>query len=791
MFFFLYFIGLGVLSMPMGFAYVVKQERTAKAKHLLHVMGLRPLGFWVGTFFANWTLLITGMLLNFVCVVGFNQGLLTGAALTVLALALFCCSFSMLPFAYVMTFAFKTVEGMAQWMQLIVQMMGLIPLILVVSLYTGGLHEQALTVHLVSSVVSTPYQFLGAFLCVTIVTTEANAAGVDPSFSLFFHTDYGILQTLVAALFHCVLLLLFLAYIERRELGPKKASPQALRLLEEDERNEREERERAGVVFQPEGQREGEGVTEETGQTAAAVASGRSARVPLLAVAPSAGTPLSSSAAPVSLQRDPDVCAEEERVLRAVEALERRQGDSRPASSAGEETEEGEELPAARSRQGGTAGRLSPVTVACVRHAYVAKTARDKSQVALRGLSLSVGRGEIFGLLGPNGAGKTSLISLLTGEERPPTAGKAFLMDHSVGTDLEGAFESLGFCPQQDYFGALSVTVKDYIALCLRLRGTEEAEVHGRASEWMRWLEIDDHSGRLLKKCSGGVKRRVNVAAAFIGSPDVVVLDEPSSGMDPRARRRLWRLLQKLSERRDCAVLLTTHSMEEADALCDRLCVLVNGRAMCLGSALSIKRKYGGGCRLEMQLRTTRGEEEESTEETDVSRAKTFVDRIFREALAHADIRVPQPESRGHVDGGEDENGAPSTDSLSPVLRERFANRLVFELPSIPSSGSSLAERGDGGKESMPEGSERDVATGTRVLSYLFRALQKQKEHDRKDAEENSAGGSGESPESEVQENRNEARQSTHFGLVEYSLSQPSLEQVFIAFAKQQHEHPT
>jgi len=261
--------------------------------------------------------------------------------------------------------------------------------------------------------------------------------------------------------------------------------------------------------------------------------------------------------------------------------------------------------------------------------------------------------------------------------------------------------------------------------------------------------------------------------------------------MDPRARRRLWRLLQKLSERRDCAVLLTTHSMEEADALCDRLCVLVNGRAMCLGSALSIKRKYGGGCRLEMQLRTTRGEEEESTEETDVSRAKTFVDRIFREALAHADIRVPQPESRGHVDGGEDENGAPSTDSLSPVLRERFANRLVFELPSIPSSGSSLAERGDGGKESMPEGSERDVATGTRVLSYLFRALQKQKEHDRKDAEENSAGGSGESPESEVQENRNEARQSTHFGLVEYSLSQPSLEQVFIAFAKQQHEHPT
>ncbi|XP_045145112.1 ATP-binding cassette sub-family A member 2 isoform X2 [Echinops telfairi] len=212
--------------------------------------------------------------------------------------------------------------------------------------------------------------------------------------------------------------------------------------------------------------------------------------------------------------------------------------------------------------------------------------------LAVDRLCLGVRPGECFGLLGVNGAGKTSTFKMLTGDEST-TGGEAFINGHSVLKELLQVQQSLGYCPQ---FDALfdELTAREHLQLYTRLRGIpwkDEAQV-------IRWalekLELTKYADKPAGTYSGGNKRKLSTAIALIGYPAFIFLDEPTTGMDPKARRFLWNLILDLIKT-GRSVVLTSHSMEECEALCTRLAIMVNGRLRCLGSIQHLKNRFGDG----------------------------------------------------------------------------------------------------------------------------------------------------------------------------------------------------
>ncbi|GIL83990.1 hypothetical protein Vretifemale_12715 [Volvox reticuliferus] len=218
---------------------------------------------------------------------------------------------------------------------------------------------------------------------------------------------------------------------------------------------------------------------------------------------------------------------------------------------------------------------------------------------AVRGLWVGVPAGECFGLLGVNGAGKTTTFRMVTGEVLPD-AGDARVGGFSVRTQLAAARRQLGYCPQ---FEALpgAMTGREVVAMYARLRGVPEPYVDELASYLLRRLGLEGAANNPCGGYSGGMKRKLGVAVALVGDPRVCALDEPSTGMDPGARRALWTCLQNEVIRAGRTVVLTSHSMEECEALCTRLTILVAGRQRCLGTVQHLKSRFGGGYVLEIK----------------------------------------------------------------------------------------------------------------------------------------------------------------------------------------------
>ncbi|EFJ47840.1 hypothetical protein VOLCADRAFT_43193, partial [Volvox carteri f. nagariensis] len=216
---------------------------------------------------------------------------------------------------------------------------------------------------------------------------------------------------------------------------------------------------------------------------------------------------------------------------------------------------------------------------------------------AVRGLWVGVPAGECFGLLGANGAGKTTTFRMLTGEVMPD-AGDARVAGFSVRKQLAAARRQLGYCPQ---FEALpgAMTGREVAAMYARLRGVPEPYVAGLVSYLLKRLGLEGAADSPCGGYSGGMKRKLGVAVALVGDPRVCALDEPSTGMDPGARRGLWTCLQVRVRR---TVVLTSHSMEECEALCTSLTIMVAGRLRCLGTVQHLKSRFGGGYILEIKL---------------------------------------------------------------------------------------------------------------------------------------------------------------------------------------------
>ncbi|XP_045350209.1 ATP-binding cassette sub-family A member 13 [Leopardus geoffroyi] len=226
-----------------------------------------------------------------------------------------------------------------------------------------------------------------------------------------------------------------------------------------------------------------------------------------------------------------------------------------------------------------------------------------RKTTAVQDISVGIRRGECFGLLGVNGAGKSTTFKMLNGDT-PPTSGHVVARTptgETVDLSLAGAAGvRMGYCPQQDALDEF-LTGWEHLRYYCTLRGVPNSCISQVAGDLVRRLHLEAHVDKLVATYSGGTKRKLSTALALLGRPDLLLLDEPSSGMDPCSKRFLWDAIRQ-EVRQGCAVVLTSHSMEECQALCTRLAIMVNGSFRCLGSPQHLKSRFGDGYTVKIWL---------------------------------------------------------------------------------------------------------------------------------------------------------------------------------------------
>src|SRR5213080_744467 len=208
--------------------------------------------------------------------------------------------------------------------------------------------------------------------------------------------------------------------------------------------------------------------------------------------------------------------------------------------------------------------------------------------VAVDGIDFDVQRGEAFGFLGPNGAGKSSTMRMI-GCVSPPTAGTLRILDLDPVADGPQIRGRLGVVPQQDTLDN-ELTVRENLIIYGRYFGLSRSEVRARADRLLEFVQLDERATSKVEPLSGGMKRRLTIARALVNEPELLLLDEPTTGLDPQARHLVWERLFRLKQR-GATLVLTTHYMDEAEQLCDRLVIMNNGKIAEQGSPLELIRR--------------------------------------------------------------------------------------------------------------------------------------------------------------------------------------------------------
>lgn len=225
-----------------------------------------------------------------------------------------------------------------------------------------------------------------------------------------------------------------------------------------------------------------------------------------------------------------------------------------------------------------------------------------KRKVATKNISFCVRKGEVLGLLGPNGAGKSTIMHMLSGETEP-TAGEILMGDY--GTDfqpVENPLEHVGYCPQLNPLWP-RITLQEHLEIYAAIKGLHQRDIPNIIKRVVSALELKDHLYKQAKNLSAGLKRKLCFALSMLGNPQIVLLDEPSTGMDPKSKQRMWRAIRAAFKNKQRGALLTTHYMEEAEAVCDRVAIMVSGQLRCIGSIQHLKGKFGRGYSLEINLK--------------------------------------------------------------------------------------------------------------------------------------------------------------------------------------------
>jgi ABC-2 type transport system ATP-binding protein len=228
-----------------------------------------------------------------------------------------------------------------------------------------------------------------------------------------------------------------------------------------------------------------------------------------------------------------------------------------------------------------------PTTTAPVVLATHELTRRFGDLVAVDAVSLSVQAGHIFGLLGANGAGKTTVIKMLT-TLLPPTSGTATIAGFDIRTQASRVRRVIGYVPQMISADG-GLTGYENLLIFAKLYDLPRADRTARIHDALALVGLDEAAGRLVRTYSGGMIRRLEIAQAMLHRPRVLFLDEPTIGLDPIARNAVWEHLRRLRDEFDTSIFLTTHAMDEADALCDHLAILHLGRVVVHGSPVELK----------------------------------------------------------------------------------------------------------------------------------------------------------------------------------------------------------
>nr|XP_006056331.1 ATP-binding cassette sub-family A member 9 isoform X3 [Bubalus bubalis] len=242
------------------------------------------------------------------------------------------------------------------------------------------------------------------------------------------------------------------------------------------------------------------------------------------------------------------------------------------------------------------------IVASCLRKEYAGRKkncfAKRKKKVATRNVSFCVKKGEVIGLLGHNGAGKSTTIKMITGDTRP-TAGQVLLAGGSGGAPPG----FLGYCPQESALWP-GLTVREHLEVSAAVKGLRRADAEAAITRLADALKLQDQMELPAKALPEGAKRKLSFALSVLGSPAVLLLDEPTTGMDPEGQLQMWQLIRASFRNTARGALLTTHSMAEAEAVCDRVAIMVSGSLRCIGSIQHLKSKFGRDYLLEMKLKS-------------------------------------------------------------------------------------------------------------------------------------------------------------------------------------------
>jgi lipooligosaccharide transport system ATP-binding protein len=263
---------------------------------------------------------------------------------------------------------------------------------------------------------------------------------------------------------------------------------------------------------------------------------------------------------------------------------------------------------------------------------------------AVDGIDFDVARGEAFGFLGPNGAGKSSTMRMI-GCVSPPSGGTLRILDLDPVRDGPEIRGRLGVVPQADTLDN-ELSVKENLVIYGRYFGLSRADVRRRADELLEFVQLAERADSKVEPLSGGMKRRLTIARALVNDPEIILLDEPTTGLDPQARHVVWDRLYRLKQR-GVTLILTTHYMDEAEQLCDRLVVMDRGKIAAEGSPLELIRRYSTREVVELRFAGEAPVVEPEVFGGQVQRVETLPDRLLL-YTDDGDALVPVAHERLH-----------------------------------------------------------------------------------------------------------------------------------------------
>ncbi|NWS03750.1 ABCA5 protein, partial [Motacilla alba] len=536
-------LGIIITGMPPYFAMDNAENHKIKAYTQLKIAGLYPSAYWTGQAVVDLPLFFFILILMIGCLFAFHYGVYFYVGKF---LAVIFCLIGYVPsvvlFTYVVSFTFKKVQNTKEFWSFIFSVTAL--LCTVVTEVSFFLDHYLLTtiLHYVFSIFIPIYPLIGCLICFIKVSWKGHSESGG------FHDPWDrLLVAVLAPYLQCVLWLFLLRCFELKNGG---------RTVRED---------------------------------------------PFFRKCFTKAKPWKFPDVPHEENEDEDVKAERLRVKEILSSPRSEEVKPKPPHLG---------LPRA-------AGICSHLPLLCQMPAILVSSlhkefderkefllGRKIKKVATKHVSLCVKKGEILGLLGPNGAGKSTLINMLVGEIEP-TSGQVLMGDDSLGLSSEDdSVKFVGYCPQTNPLWP-DITLQEHFEIYGAIKGMSQSDVKEVIKRIASVLDLKDHLQKTTKKLGMGLKRKLCFALSMLGNPRVTLLDEPSTGMDPKAKQHMWRAIRAAFKNKERAAILTTHYMEEAEAVCDRVAILVSGQLRCIGTVQHLKSKFGRGYFLEMKLRET------------------------------------------------------------------------------------------------------------------------------------------------------------------------------------------